>query len=160
MQFDPQYSYWGLFLAAMMYVIGNGLWTNHAVRQRLWLGWVMWSLSAIALIVLAAAIETHIDSSAGGIWQRITSVDTENHWIAAALYALMSVPGAASVIFKQDARWTRLALLAPAIVIFIPAGMQVDSPDASNITAGLGLTAVVCSLVLAWQMLLDKTEAA
>jgi len=159
MQFDPQYGYWGLFVAAMMYVIGNGLWANHAVRQRLWLGWVLWGLSAVALIVLAAAIETHIDSTAGGVWKRITSVDAENHWIAAALYALMSVPGAASVIFKQDARWTRLALIVPAMVIFIPAGMQVDSPSADNIVARLGLTAVVCALVLAWQMLLDKAEA-
>ncbi len=160
MGIDPQYTYWGLLVAAMMYVIGNGLWTNHAVRQRIWLGWLVWFVSAMAFIVLAAAVEAQLDSSGSGIWQRLTAVDAENHWIAAALYALMSVPGATCVLFKQDARWTRLALLVPAIVIFIPAGMQVDSPDADNIAAGIGLAAIVCALILAWQMLLDRTEPA
>lgn len=158
MEFDSQFAYWGLLFAAMMYVIGNGLWANHAARQRQWLGWLMWSLSAIAVILLAAAIETQLDSAGSGVWERISRVDGENHWIAVSLYALMSVPGAASVIFKQNEQWTRMALLIPAIIVFIPAGMRLGS-EGGNIAAGLGLTAVVCSLVIAWQALLDKVEA-
>jgi len=160
MEFDVQYSYWSLLIAAMMYIIGNGLWVNHAVRHRLWLGWLMWSISAITFILLAAAVEMHLDSADAGIWERISRVDIENHWIAASLYALMSVPGAASVIFKQDTRWTRLALLIPAIIVFIPAGMHAGSAGADNIAAGLGLAAVVCSLVFVWQTLLDRAETA
>ncbi len=160
MEFDPQYGYWGLLFAAMMYVVGNGLWANYAVRRQPWLGWLMWSISAIVFILLAAAIEAYLDGTGAGIWERISRVDGENHWIAVSLYALMSVPGAASVIFRQDAQWTRMALLIPAIIVFIPAGMHAGTPAAGNIGAGLGLTAAVCGLVFAWQMLLDKAEAA
>lgn len=38
---------WGMFFAGLMYVIGNGVWVNHLVRQRRWLGWLLWSLAAV-----------------------------------------------------------------------------------------------------------------
>ena len=114
MEFDAQFGYWGLLIAAMMYVVGNGMWINHLARKRQWLGWMMWSISAVILVVVAAAIEAYLSTSGGGMADRLTGVDGENHWIAVSLYALMSVPGAASVIFKQGAQETRLALLITA----------------------------------------------
>ncbi len=159
MEFDTQFGYWGLLIAALMYVVGNGMWINHLARKRQWLGWMMWSISAVILVVVAAAIEAYLSTSGGGMADRLTGVDGENHWIAVSLYALMSVPGAASVIFKQGAQETRLALLITAIIVFIPAGMSLG-PESGNIVAGLGLTLGVCTLVFAWQFLLDKVETA
>ena len=159
MESDAQFGYWGLLIAALMYVIGNGMWINHMARRRQWLGWVMWSISAVILVVATAAIEAYLSASGGSMADGLTGVDFENHWIAVSLYALMSVPGAASVIFKQDAQWTRLALLITAIIVFIPAGMSLGN-EGGNIVAGLGLTLGVCTFVVAWQFLLDKVETA
>ncbi|MDQ6973326.1 MAG: hypothetical protein Q9M10_00465 [Mariprofundaceae bacterium] len=147
---------WGMFFAGLMYVIGNGVWVNHLVRQRRWLGWLLWTLSAIGIVLLAAAFETRLDQASDmDIWQRLTSVDLENHWIAVTLFALMSVPGAGSVLLKQDIRWTRLAIITPALLIFIPVGEQLMNPNDSYTALSLGVAFAVCAAMLIWQMLLD-----
>ena len=147
---------WGMFFAGLMYVVGNGVWVNHLVRQRRWLGWLLWSLSAVGLLFLAAMFETHLDTESGmGIWQRLTSVDPENHWIAVTLYALISVPGAGAVLLKQDVRWTRLAIIAPALLIFIPLGQQLMNPNDNYTALSLGVAMAVSAMMLVWQMLLD-----
>jgi len=147
---------WGMFFAGLMYVIGNGVWVNHLVRQRRWLGWLLWILVATGMLFLAAAFEARLDQASNlGVWQRLTSVDPENHWIAITLFALMSVPGAASVMLKQDVRWTRFALLIPALLIFIPVGQQLMNPNDSYTALSLGVAFAVSAAMLIWQMLLD-----
>jgi len=147
---------WGMFFAGLMYVIGNGVWVNHLVRQRRWLGWLLWILSGVALVLLAALFENRLDTASNmGIWQRLTSVDPENHWIALTLFALMSVPGAVSVMLKQSVRWTRLALIAPALLVFIPLGQQLMNPNDSYTALSVGVALAVCAVMLLWQMMLD-----
>ncbi|MDX8396973.1 MAG: hypothetical protein R8K49_01505 [Mariprofundaceae bacterium] len=147
---------WGMFFAGVMYVIGNGVWVNHAVRQRRWLGWLLWSLSGVALLVLAAVFESRLDTTSGlGVWERLSSVDSENHWIALTLYALMSVPGATCVLLKQNIRWTRLAVIAPALLIFIPLGQQIANPNDSYTALSLGVAMAVVAMMMLWQMMLD-----
>lgn len=147
---------WGMFFAGLMYVVGNGVWVNHLVRQRRWLGWLLWSLTAIGMLFLAAAFEVRLDQASElGIWQRLTSVDPENHWIAITLFALMSVPGAASVMLKQDIRWTRFAIIVPALLIFIPVGQQLMNPNDGYTALSLGVAFAVSTAMFVWQMLLD-----
>jgi len=147
---------WGMFFAGLMYVIGNGVWVNHLVRERRWLGWLFWSLAAVGMLFLASAFETRLDQASElGVWQRLASVNFENHWIAVTLFALMSVPGAGSVLLKQDMRWTRLALIAPALLIFIPVGQQLMNPNDSYTALSLGVAFAVSAAMLVWQMLLD-----
>ncbi|MDX8413382.1 MAG: hypothetical protein R8J85_04775 [Mariprofundales bacterium] len=145
---------WGAVFAALIYVMGNGLWTNRLARKNLWMGWMLWVLSCVLVLVAGAAVENHFGTGAS-IGDRLGSVDIENHWIALSLYALMSVPGAACVILKQNIRWTRIALLTIALVLFIPAGMHVD-PDGESVALGLGLAAAVCGTIWLWQATLDE----
>jgi len=153
-EFD--YAVWGVFFAALLYVLGNGVWVNHLVREKNWLGWVMWSLLGGALLIVAALFEVRLDQSAGsGAMERLSSVDPENHWIALGLFALLSVPGATSVLLKQSVRWTRITLLLPAILIFIPVGQQLANPNNNYLLLSLGATAGVCITLYLWQMLLD-----
>jgi len=158
MESQVQQLAWGICFAAMMYVIGNGAWTNHLTRQRVWMGWLIWLGAGILFIIVGAFIDIRLSGSQSGLWQQLTGVDKENHWIALLLFALMSVPGAASVILKQTATWTRIALIVPAVVVFIPVGMQLGT-GANSIAAGLGLTLVVCALLLVWQFMLDTPPA-
>lgn len=153
-QFDN--AVWGVFFAALLYVLGNGVWVNHLVRRKIWLGWLTWSLLGGILIVVAAMFETRLDQASGmGVIERLTAVDPENHWIALGLFALLSVPGAASVLTKQSIRWTRIILLLPAILLFIPVGRQLANPDDNYLLLSLGSTAAVCAVLYVWQMLLD-----
>lgn len=156
MEVQSQHMAWGIAYASMMYVIGNGVWVNHMARKKQWLGWLMWLAAGMLIIVCGALIEIRLSGSASGVWQRLGSVDKDNYWIVFILFALMSVPGAASVIFKQPANWTRIALVIPAIVVFIPVGMQLGG--SSNVMAGLGLALIVCVILLIWQVMLDGHE--
>ena len=153
-QFD--YAVWGVFFAALLYVLGNGVWVNHLVREKNWLGWVLWSVLGALLLLVAAVFESRLDqASDAGAMERLTSVAPENHWIVLGLFALMSVPGAASVLLKQSVRWTRITLLLPAILLFIPVGRQLANPDNSYLLLSLATTAGVCGALFLWQMLLD-----
>ncbi len=155
METQPQQIVWGIGYASMMYVMGNGVWINHLARKKQWLGWLMWFTTGLLIIVFGALVEIRLSGSESGIWQHLTGVDKENHWIIFILFALMSVPGAASVILKQTTHWTRMALIIPAIVVFVPVGMQLGG-GSSNIMAGLGLALLVCAMLLIWQFMLDK----
>lgn len=148
---QAQHLAWGIGFAGLMYVIGNGVWINHLARQRQWMGWLLWSVTALLVIVVGAAVDIRLSGATTGIWQHLTSADKENHWIVLTLFALMSTPGAASVILKLEANWTRLALILPAIVVFIPTGMQLGQ----GVIAGLGIALAVCALTGVWQALLD-----
>ncbi|MDX8392515.1 MAG: hypothetical protein R8K53_08135 [Mariprofundaceae bacterium] len=144
---------WGIGFAGMMYIIGNGVWINHMARQKIWKGWLMWVIASLVVIVGGAFIETRFAGATTSMWQQITGVDKENHWIALTLFALMSTPGGASVIFRLSAVWTRIALIIPAVVVFIPAGMQLG--NGNNIVAGFGLTLAICALLTVWQKVMD-----
>jgi len=147
---------WGMFFAGLLYVVGNAVWVNHLVRQRRWLGWFLWLISAMTLLVVAAAFESRLDQASDmGVWARLTSVDPENHWIALTLFALMSVPGAASVMLKQSIAWTRFALITPALLVFIPVGHQIMDPKQSYTAMSIGLALAVCAVLIIWQMLVD-----
>lgn len=154
MQIDFSIAPWGMTFAALMYVLGNGAWTNHIVRHKPWLGWVVWGASSIVIIVAAAAIELRL-SGQSGIWSRLTSVNFENHWIVLTLYALISVPGAASVLFRQSVNWTRLAVLAIGLILFIPVGSQLHDPNDPRLFLSLGMTLASCGLIWLWSVLLD-----
>ncbi|MDX8409505.1 MAG: hypothetical protein R8J84_05605 [Mariprofundales bacterium] len=149
---------WGATFAAAIYLIGNGMWVNRWARNRLWIGWLAWMVSGMLIVIAGAAIENHFGSGSS-IAGRLGSVDIENHWIALALYALLSVPGAACVILKQDIRWTRLAMMSIALVLFIPAGLHlgegVNQGAAGSLPLGLGLAGAVCGLLWLWQATLD-----
>ncbi len=159
-EIQAQAAIWGVIYAAMMYVIGNGVWINHLARKRQWIGWLMWLAAGMTIIVCGAFIETRLAGTHTGVWNRLTSVDLENHWVVLILFALMSVPGAASVIFRQSAIWTRMALIIPALVVFIPLGMQLGSTDGGKILAGLGLALAVSALVFVWHVMLDQCAPA
>lgn len=152
-QFD--FAIWGVFFAALLYVLGNGVWVNHLVRERTWLGWALWSVLGVVLLIVAAVFEARLDQSGTGVMEKLTSVNVENHWIALGLFALLSVPGAASVLLKQSVRWTRITLLLPAILLFMPIGKQLANPNDTYLLLSLGATAAVCGTLLLWQMLLD-----
>jgi len=159
MHIDFTFAPWGMAYAALMYVLGNGVWTNHLVRHRPWLGWLLWTVSALMIIVIGAALQVRISPDGGSIWTALTSVNKENHWIVATLYALLSVPGAASVLFRQSLAWTRLGVLATALIVFIPLGMQLHDPNDPRLALSLGLTLAICGLTWLWSALLDCEPA-
>ncbi|MFQ5582076.1 MAG: hypothetical protein ACE5F3_05565 [Mariprofundaceae bacterium] len=146
---------WGVFFAGMMYVIGNGVWANHIVRKKIWLGWLLWSICALLMLVVAAVFESRLGPQGGGILDHLTKVDVENHWIAITLFALLSFPGAASVLFRQTVAWTRMAILTPALIVFIPVGRQLNNPNDSYLILSIGVALAVCGLTWLWLSLLD-----
>lgn len=154
MELQTQQLAWGIGFAAMMYIIGNGVWTNNLARRKQWLGWLMWVITSLLVIAAGAFIDIRLSGSDITVWKHITGVAKENHWIELTLFALMSVPGAASVILKQTRRWTRMALILPALIVFIPVGMKLGE-GASGVADGIGLAFVIASLMFAWQFLLD-----
>ena len=151
---DTQQLAWGVGFSAMMYVVGNGVWTNHLARRRAWVGWLMWLVAGVLVIIAGSFIDIRLSGSESSVWHHLNSVDMQNHAIALILFALMSVPGAASVLMKQPSKWTRLSLILPAIVVFIPVGMLLGS-GASSVMEGLGLAFVIAALTTGWQIMLD-----
>lgn len=156
MEIDFQYAPWGMFFAAIMYVVGNGVWINHLARKRSWVGWLLWIVSGLLFLVAGAAVETHISSSPVGIWQRLSSVAPTNHWIILTFYALLSFPGAASVLLRQSISWTRITVLAPAIIVLLPVGDQLANPDNNYLSLSIGITLATCAILWLWQSLLDS----
>lgn len=152
---DFKFAPWGMAYAAFMYLLGNGVWTNHLSRSNVWLGWLLWALSALCIIVLGAVIGQHL-----GIKSDLTSIlggmNKENYWIIFTLYALMSFPGATSVLFRQSLAWTRFSLLAIALLIFIPLGAQLHDPSDSRIYISIAITLSICGLLSIWSMMLDR----
>jgi len=154
MHIDFTFAPWGMAYAALMYVLGNGAWTNQLARRKAWLGWLMWLASAAVVIILGAVIGHHLGYKADAS-SALGSMNKENYWIILTLYMLMSIPGAASVLFRQSLAWTRLALLITAMIIFIPLGTQIHDPNNARLGLSLGITLAVCVLMWAWSVMLD-----
>jgi len=154
MNIDFTLAPWGMAAAAFMFVIGNGVWMNHLVRKNAWMGWLLWTLSAIFILVIGAVIEQRLGNSAG-IWTILSSVNVENHWIIVTLYALLSIPGAASVLFRQSASWTQLGVLGTGLIVFIPMGSQLQDANDDRMMLSMGITLAAGGLIWLWSTLLD-----
>jgi hypothetical protein len=155
MEIDFQYAPWGMFFATVMYVVGNAVWINHIVRKRVWIGWLLWLVSGLLFLVAGAAVEVHLNSSSIGVWKQLRSYDPTNHWIIMTFYALLSFPGAASVMLRQNMAWTRFTVLAPAIIVLLPVGEQLGNPENNYLMLSIGMTLATCSILWIWQSLLD-----
>ncbi len=160
MEIDFQYAPWGMFFAATMYVVGNGVWINHLARRRAWIGWLLWIVSGLLFLVVGAAAETHISTNQTSVWQQLSSVPPTNHFIIMTLYALLSFPGAASVLLRQSISWTRVSIIAPAIIVLLPVGEQLGNPDNNYLALSIGITLATCAILWLWQSLLDCEPAA
>ena len=154
MNIDFSLAPWGMAFAAAMFVIGNGVWINKIARNSAWMGWLMWTLSAALILIVGAAVEQQLGHGEG-IWTSLTSVNAENHWIIITLYALISIPAAASILFRQPVGWTRLAALATAIIVLIPLGSQLQDPNDTRLFLSLGIATAACTLIWLWSKLLD-----
>ena len=154
MHIDFQLAPWGMVYAAMIYVLGNAVWTNELSRKRLWLGWLMWSICALLVLVAGAAIEVRLNGE-GTIISALTEADGEKHWIITTLFALLSVPGAASVLLRQSLAMTRLAVSSAALLVFIPLGMQLHDPEHSHLALSVGIAIAVVGLTWLISALLD-----
>jgi len=159
MNIDFSLAPWGMAFAALMFLVGNGAWTNHIVRHKPWLGWALWSLTVPVIIVLGAILELRLSGKTDSIWFLLTSVNFENHWIVATLYMLMSIPGAASVLFHQSMNWTRLATLTTALIVLIPLGTQLHDPNDPRLALSLGITLGLCGILWLWSSMLDCEPA-
>ncbi|MDX8389847.1 MAG: hypothetical protein R8M38_05075 [Mariprofundaceae bacterium] len=160
MEIDSQNAIWGLGFAATIYLLGNGIWVNDLARSRAWLGWLMWLALAVIMIISAAAIELYISTSDTGILDLLGSRDKESYWIAVSLLALMSVPGATSVIFRQPRRWTLLALILPACIVFIPAAVSMSTSAEKGLLLGIGIALILSTLLFLWQRVFDQKISA
>jgi len=59
------------------------------------------------------------------------------------------------VLFRQSVDWTRLGVLATALIVFIPLGAQLNDAENSRLFLSLGVTLATCGLLWIWSMLLD-----
>jgi len=159
MNIDFSLAPWGMAFAALMFLAGNGAWANHIVRHKPWLGWPIWSVTALAIITIGAVIELRLSGNTDGIWALLTSVNIENHWIVTMLYALISVPGAASVLFHQSVNWTRTAILTCSLIVLIPLGSQLHDPNDPRLALSLGITLGLCGIMWLWSNILDCEPA-
>ncbi len=150
------HAFWGVLFAGLFYVIGNAAWLNQWARQSRLLATIVWAVGGIAILLLAATFDMRLDPNLEmGVMDRLKSVDGENHWIALTLYALLSTPGISANLFALDLHLSRLSLILPALLVFIPMGQQLEHPDGNLLLPSLGATAAVIAVALALQMLLD-----
>ncbi len=149
-------AYWGFLFAGLFYVLGNGAWVNQWARKSRLIGTLLWLVLGVLVLVFAASLDMRLDPNLqGSIWDRLSSVDGENHWIALTLYALLSAPGISANLFQLELRMTRLALIVPGLIVFIPMGQQLQHPKGSLLLVSLAAAVVVIGLLLIFQMLLD-----
>ncbi len=154
MHMDFTYAPLGMGFAALMYLVGNGVWMNRLSRRRIWAGWLIWAATAAGVLLLGAAMENRL-AGGEGVWATLTAADGEKHWIILTLYALMSVPAAACVMFRISCGWTRFATLFIAVLVFIPMGAQLQDPDSGHLLESLGITLATVGLIWGWSVLLD-----
>ncbi len=155
MNIDFTLAPWGMAFAAFMYIIGNGTWMNHLARKNVWLGWILWSLSALLVVVGGAFIEQQFGNPES-IWNILTHVEGEKHWIIVTLYALISIPAAASVLFKQSITWTRLAVITTTLIVFMPLGIQLQDPSNDRIPLSIGIALAISGTLWLWSAILDS----
>ncbi|MBF0282598.1 MAG: hypothetical protein HQM07_08560 [Zetaproteobacteria bacterium] len=156
MQSSFDVAWFGMMFTAGLYLLGNMVWVNRWVRMHMWFGWLFWILAAGTVLFIAAQIEVVLGVAAGlSVWQKISSEVFENHWIIVGLFALLSVPGASSIIFKLDRRLTLYAVLLPALILFIPMGRQLAHDVANAMYWGVGIAGGVCFLLVLWLRYID-----
>jgi len=156
MEMNYDHAFWGVFFAGIFYVVGNAAWVNQWARKSRFIGTLIWAALGVVILMFAAVFDMRLDPSLdGAVFDRMSAVDGENHWIAMTLYALLSAPGIAANLFGLDLRLTRLALMIPALVVFIPMGKQLEHPEGSLLLFSVGAAVVVLVVLIAFQMLLD-----
>jgi len=156
MDLNYDHAFWGILFAGIFYVVGNAAWVNKWARERRIVGVLTWAILGFVILLLAASFDMRLDPTlTTGLWDRMTSVDGENHWIALTLYALLSTPGIAANLFSLELRMTRLALILPGILVFIPMGKQLEHPEGALMMVSIGATVAVVGTLLLFQMLLD-----
>ena len=149
-------AFWGILFAGIFYVIGNAAWVNQWARTKRFMGVLIWAACGLIILMVAAIFDMRLDPSLDtAVLDRMSSVDGENHWIALTLYALLSTPGIAANLFSLDLSLTRLSLILPALVVFIPMGKQLEHPDGALLLYSVGAAVAVIGIVLVFQMLLD-----
>ena len=149
-------AFWGFLFAGLFYVAGNAAWVNQWARKSRLIATIMWSMLGVMILTFAAAFDMRLDPKLEmSIWERMSTVDGENHWIALTLYALLSTPGIAANLFSLELRMTRLALIVPGLLVFIPMGQQLQHPEGSLIFISLGAAAITIGILIVFQMLLD-----
>ena len=157
MDMNYDHAFWGVFFAGLFYVVGNAVWTNQWARKSRMLATISWSVTGFIMIVLGAMFDMRLDPNLEmGVFERMSAVDGENHWIALTLYALLSVPGISANLFSLDIRMTRLSLILPAILVFIPMGQQLEHPDGALLLPSIVAAAAVIAATLVLQYLLDS----
>jgi len=156
MDLNYNHAFWGILFAGIFYVVGNAAWVNKWARESRFIAILLWSVLGFMILLFAASFDMRLDPNLQmGIWERMTTVDGENHWIAVTLYALLSTPGIAANLFRLELRMTRLALVLTGILVFIPMGKQLEHPEGSLILVSIGATVAVLGILLLFQMLLD-----
>lgn len=160
MDLNYNHAYWGVLFAGLFYVLGNAAWVNKWARQSRVIGVLLMVALGVIVVVMAAMFDMRLDPKLqASVFDRISSVDGENHWIALTLFALLSAPGIAANLFSLDLRLTRLALILPAILIFIPMGQQLEHPEGPLMLFSVIATLATIAVLLMFQMLLDAEPA-
>jgi len=160
MDLNYNHAFWGVLFAGIFYVLGNAAWVNVWARNKRIMGILIWSVLGVLVLVLAAMFDMRLDGKlAMPVGERLMTVDGENHWIALTLYALLSVPGIAANLFSLELRLTRLALIVPGLIIFIPMGRQLEHPDGDLLLFSVGASVITIGVLLLFQMLLDEEPA-
>ncbi len=160
MDLNYNHAYWGVLFAGVFYVLGNAAWVNQWARQKRVLGIIIWAALGMLILALAAMFDMRLDPQLHmPVSERMMIVDGENHWIALTLYALLSVPGLAANLFSLEIRMTRLALIVPGFIVFIPMGQQLEHPEGALLLFSIGAAVAVVGSLLLFQMLLDEEPA-
>ena len=132
MDMNYNHAFWGVLFAGIFYVVGNAAWVNQWARESRMLGTLIWAVLGVGILAFAAMFDMRLDPNlSGAVLDRMGTVDGENHWIALTLYALLSTPGIAANLFGLDLRMTKLSLIVPALIVFIPMGKQLEHPEGS-----------------------------
>jgi hypothetical protein len=156
MDLNYDHAYWGFLFAGLFYVLGNAAWVNQWARKSRFIGILIWSALGVLALVFAASFDMRLDPSLEmSIWERMSTVDGENHWIALTLYALLSTPGIAANLFSLELKMTRIALIVPCLFVFIPMGKQLEHPDGKLLLVSIGAAVAVIATSVLFQMLLD-----
>lgn len=156
MEVNFNHAFWGVLFAGIFYVLGNAAWVNQWARHSRLTGILLWAVLGFIVLVMAAIFDMRLNPDLeSSVFERMSSVDGENHWIALTLFALLSAPGIAANLFGLNLRLTRLALILPAILIFVPIGQQLEHPEGSLLMFSMIATVATIAVLLLFQMLLD-----
>ncbi|MDQ6962459.1 MAG: hypothetical protein Q9M28_08035 [Mariprofundaceae bacterium] len=155
MEMNAQFAMWGIFFMSFMYLLGNIVWTNHMVRKNLLWGWLAWFISGLFVLILGHSIGNYLGGQVGldALIKTLETSNLESYWIIFSLYALLSVPGAGCVIFKQSKAVTLMTILLPALVVLIPSSIALAK--STEVTYLYGAVIPICGLLFLCQQILD-----